>query len=49
MIGYGLDGWDSNPGRSTALHSVQTGSKARLVSYPVGIGEDFPMDKTVGA
>jgi hypothetical protein len=39
-MGNGLDGSDSIPGNASffLLHSVQTGSGAYPVSYPMGIG-----------
>jgi hypothetical protein len=39
VMGYGLDGRDSIPGRDktfSLLHNVQTGSGAQPASYPMG-------------
>jgi hypothetical protein len=42
VMGYGLDGRDSIPGRdktfSLFLHNVQTGSGVHPISYPMGTG-----------
>jgi hypothetical protein len=50
-MGYGMNSWGSNPGRSeTFIFSrVQTSSKAHPASYPVGTDSDFHGGKAVGA
>jgi hypothetical protein len=44
-MSYGLDSQDSIPGKGkgfSPLHSVQTGSGAHPVFYPMGTGGSFP-------
>jgi hypothetical protein len=51
---YGLDDRDSRVrlpvgARNFSHHSVQNGSRAQPVSYPMGIGISFPGVKAAGA
>jgi hypothetical protein len=47
---YGHDGRGSIPGRSSIFsHSVQTGSGAHPVCYPMGTGGSFPLGKAAEA
>jgi hypothetical protein len=50
-MSHGLDGWDLIPSRGKIflLHSVQTGSGAHPVSYPMGTGGSFPGGKVTGS
>jgi hypothetical protein len=50
--GYGLDRWDSIPGRGkifSLLHSIQTDSRTHLASYLMGTEGSFSKGKVARA